>query len=147
VDGREYPAVHDRRHTVNVVVQAPGPLRSDLAVRWGYGSPLPFTPFVGEWDHRYYRAATHTFDDFEREPIASPVLNSERYPYYGRLDVTLRWQKRAWGGVLKPYLQVANMLNRRNVFLYFYDYDDAPPTRSAISQLPLLPSFGMEFEF
>ncbi|MDH3291414.1 MAG: TonB-dependent receptor [Gemmatimonadota bacterium] len=146
-NGTEYPAVHDRRHTVNVVVQAPGPLGSDLGVRWGYGSPLPFTPFVGEWDHRYYRAATHTFDDFEREPIASPVLNSERYPYYGRLDVTLRWEKRAWGGVLKPYVQIANALNRRNVFLYFYDFDDAPPTRSAISQLPLLPSFGMEFEF
>jgi len=146
-DGTEYPAVHDRRHTVNVVVQAPGPLGSDLGARWGYGSPLPFTPFVGEWDHRYYRAATHTFYDFEREPIASPVLNSERYPYYGRLDVTLRWEKRAWGGVLRPYLQIANVLNRRNVFLYFYDYDDAPPTRSAISQLPLLPSVGMEFEF
>ncbi len=146
-DGTQYPAVHDRRHTVNVVVQAPGPLGSDLGVRWGYGSPLPFTPFVGEWDHRYYRAATHTFDDFEREPIASPVLNSNRYPYYGRLDVTLRWERRAWGGVLRPYLQIANVLNRRNVFLYFYDYDDAPPTRSAISQLPLLPSVGMEFEF
>ncbi len=146
-DGPEYPAVHDRRHTLNVVLQAPGPLGSHVGVRWGFGSPLPFTPFVGEWDHRYYRAATHSFDDFEREPIASPVLNSERYPYYGRLDVTFRWEKRAWGGVLRPYLQIANVLNRRNVFLYFYDYDEAPPTRSAISQLPVLPSVGVEFEF
>ncbi|MDH3458464.1 MAG: TonB-dependent receptor, partial [Gemmatimonadota bacterium] len=143
----EYPAIHDRRHTLNVVMQAPGPLGSDLAVRWGYGSPLPFTPFVGEWDHRYYRAATNSFDDFEREPIASPVLNSGRYPFYGRLDLSFRWEKRAWGGVLRPYLQIANLLNRRNVFLYFYDYNNAPPTRRAISQLPLLPSFGVEFEF
>jgi hypothetical protein len=146
-DGPEYPAVHDRRHTLNVVLQAPGPLGSDFAVRWGYGSPLPFTPFVGEWDHRYYRAATHTFDDFEREPIASPVLNSGRYPYYGRLDLSFRWEKRAWGGLLRPYLQIANLLNRRNVFLYFYDYNNTPPTRRAISQLPLLPSVGVEFEF
>jgi hypothetical protein len=39
------------------------------------------------------------------------------------------------------------MLNRRNVFLYFYDYTTAPATRSAISQLPLLPSVGLEFAF
>jgi hypothetical protein len=143
----EYPAIHDRRHTLNVVLQAPGPLGSDLGLRWGYGSPLPFTPFVGEWDHRYYRAATSSFDDFEREPIASPVLNNRRYPFYGRLDLSFRWEKRAWGGVLRPYLQIANLLNRRNVFLYFYDYNNAPPTRRAISQLPLLPSFGVEFEF
>ncbi len=146
-EAAEYPAIHDRRHTLNVVLQAPGPLGSDLGVRWGYGSPLPFTPFVGEWDHRYYRAASNSFDDFEREPIASPVLNAGRYPFYGRLDLSFRWEKRAWGGVLRPYLQIANLLNRRNVFLYFYDYNNAPPTRRAISQLPLLPSFGVEFEF
>jgi hypothetical protein len=143
----EYPAVHDRRHTLNVVVQAPGPLGSDLGFRWGYGSPLPFTPFVGEWDHRYYRATTHTFDDYQREPIASPVLNTGRYPYYGRFDLSFRWEWRALGGILRPYLQIANLLNRRNVFLYFYDYSGAPATRRAISQLPLLPSFGVEFEF
>jgi hypothetical protein len=130
----DYPAVHDRRHTVNVVVQAPGPFGSELAARLGYGSPLPYTPFIGEWDHRTYRAATHSWDNFDREPIASDDLNSARLPYYGRFDVSLRWEVRKWGGVLRPYVQVANMLNRRNVFIYFYDYTTAPATRSAISQ-------------
>jgi hypothetical protein len=143
----DYPAVHDRRHTVNVVVQAPGTFGSELAARLGYGSPLPYTPFIGEWDHRTYRAATHSWDNFDREPIASDDLNSARLPYYGRFDVSLRWEVRKWGGVLRPYVQVANMLNRRNVFIYFYDYTTAPATRSAISQLPLLPSVGLEFAF
>ncbi len=143
----EYPAVHDRRHTINVVVQAPGPFGSLLGARLGYGSPLPFTPFVGEWDHRFYRAATHSWQDFDREPIASERLNSGRYPYYSRFDLSLRWEVHKWGGVLRPYVQVANMLNRRNVFLYFYDYTTAPATRSAISQLPVLPSVGLEFAF
>jgi hypothetical protein len=146
-DRGEYPAVHDRCHTINVVVQAPGPFGSDLAARLGYGSPLPYTAFVVEWDHRTYRAATHSWDNFNREPIASDDLNSTRYPYYGRFDVSLRWEIQKWGGMLRPYVQVANMLNRRNVFLYFYDYTTAPATRSAISQLPLLPSVGLEFAF
>ena len=143
----EYPAVHDRRHSLNVVVEAPGPLGADLGLRVGYGSPLPYTPFVGEWDHRFYRAATHSWEDFEREPIASADLNSGRFPYYARIDVSLRWEIEKWGGVLRPYVQVANLLNRRNVFLYFYDYSTSPATRSAFSQLPVLPSVGVEFAF
>ncbi len=144
---REYPAIHDRRHTLNVVVQAPGPLGSEMSVRWGYGSPLPFTPFVGEWRHRYYSATEHTFEDFEREPIASPMLNSGRYPYYSRFDISFRWEKRKWGGVLRPYVQFVNAFNKKNVFLYTFDYNDSPPTRTSVSQLPLLPSIGLEFEF
>ena len=72
--GQEFPAVHDRRHTLNVVLQTRGPLGSDLSIRWGYGSPLPFTPFIGEWHHRFYYTTNHNFDDYELEPIASPVL-------------------------------------------------------------------------
>jgi hypothetical protein len=146
-DGRVYPAVHDRRHMVNVVLQAPGPFGSDAGVRLGIGSPLPYTPFIGEWNHRYYRAATHTFDNLDREPIASPYLNSARFPTYSRIDVSLRWELRRFGGILRPYVQVANVLNRRNVFLYFYDYTTAPATRTAFSQLPVLPSVGLEFAF
>jgi hypothetical protein len=49
--------------------------------------------------------------------------------------------------MLLPYLQFVNLLNRKNVFFYTFDYGTAPPTRSAISQLPLLPTVGLEFEF
>jgi hypothetical protein len=145
--GREFPAVHDRRHMLNVVLQSPGPLGSDMSVRLGYGSPLPFTPFVGEWHHRFYYAADHTLNDYDREPIANPTLNSARYPYYSRVDISFWWETRKWGGILRPYLQLVNMLNRKNVFIYTYDYTTAPATRSAVSQLPLLPSVGVEFVF
>jgi hypothetical protein len=144
---REYAAVHDRRHTVNLVVQAPGPLGSDMSLRVGYGSPLPYTPFLGEWRHRIYRASGHLLDDYQPEPIASPVLNSARYPYYGRVDLSFRWDVEKWGGVLRPYVQLVNVFNRKNVFFYTFDYNRTPPTRSSLSQLPLLPTIGLEFEF
>lgn len=145
--GQEFPAVHDRRHTLNIVLQTRGPLGSDMSLRWGYGSPLPFTPFVGEWYHRYYYATGHSLDDYEREPIASPVLNSARYPYYSRFDVSFRWELRKWGGILRPYLQLVNATNHKNVFVYTFNYSTVPATRSSVSQLPLLPTIGLEFEF
>ena len=43
--------------------------------------------------------------------------------------------------------QVANLYNRRNPFVYVFDYDAAPATRTGVSQIPLLPTFGVEFWF
>ncbi|HEX9727956.1 MAG TPA: TonB-dependent receptor [Gemmatimonadales bacterium] len=142
--GVTYPPAHDRRHTLNVVLQIPGPLGSDMGVRWGVGSPLPYTGFVGEWYHRLYNAGAGVFSDVREEPIAAK-LNGERYPTYTRLDVGFRWAFEKWGVQWQPYLQVANAYNRRNVFVYFFNYADAPPTRTGVSQLPILPTIGLEF--
>ena len=144
--GVGYPPSHDRRHTLNLVVQTPGPLGSHLAVRWGYGSPLPYTGFIGQWDHRRYNATDHVFDDAIDEPIAGS-RNGFRYPAYTRLDAGFRWNFRHWGVSWEPYFQVVNGYNRRNVFLYFFDYGNSPPTRTGISQMPLLPTFGVEIRF
>ena len=118
-----------------------------MGVRWGFGSPLPYTDFVGEWRHRDYNAATHSFEDFDEEPIAAAERNRSRYPSYNRLDLSFRWEVNKWGGVLRPYFQIVNAYNHRNVFVYVYDYDDSPATRTGISQLPVFPSFGLEFVF
>jgi hypothetical protein len=144
--GITYPPAQDRRHTVNVVLETRGPWGSDMGVRWGYGSPLPYTGFLGEWDHRSYSAIDGTFDEGDGEPIGGPI-NGERYPPYTRLDVGFRWTWHRWGAVWNPYLQIINVYNRRNVFLYFFDYGDSPPTRTGVSQLPFLPTFGMEVHF
>jgi hypothetical protein len=144
--GVEFPPAHDRRHTLNVIAFLPGPLGSDMGVRFGLGSPLPYTGFIGEWDHRLYDATTHRFFDSEKEPISAGI-NSLRYPAYTRLDVSFRWQFEKWGGQWEPYLQVANVYNRKNPFLYVFDFDEAPPTRTGVSQIPLLPTFGVEFWF
>lgn len=144
--GVTYPPAQDRRHTLNVVLETHGPWHSEMGVRWGYGSPLPYTGFLGEWDHRTYSIIDGTFDEGEAEPIGGPI-NGQRYPPYTRLDVGFRWTWHHWGAVWNPYLQMVNLYNRRNVFLYFFDYGVTPPTRTGVSQLPLLPSFGMEIHF
>lgn len=144
--GVTYPPAHDRRHTLNAVVQAPGPLGSEMSLRWGYGSPLPYTGFLGQWDHRYYSIVEDRFVERVEEPIAGPI-NAERYPPYSRLDAGFRWSFQKWGARWEPYLQAVNLYNRRNVFFYFFDYGAAPPTRTGVSQLPILPAFGLEVRF
>lgn len=141
-----FPPGHDRRHTLDVVAEAPGPLGSRLGLHWGYGSPLPYTAIEGAWLHRDYNPVTNSYDDFEDEPIGTR-LNRARYPHYSRLDLSLRWELAALGGTLRPFVQVVNLYNRTNVFVYRFDYRSVPPTRSGLSQLPFLPTLGVEFEW
>jgi len=146
VGGQSFVPAHDRRHTLNVVVQAPGPLGSAMSVRWGYGSGLPYTGVVGQWIHREYNADLHIFE-LPNQEVVSTTVNGERYPYYARLDVGVRWQFNWLGGVWRPYVNVVNAYNRRNVFAYTYDFGAVPPTRSGWSQLPILPTVGLEFKW
>ncbi len=145
-EGQEFPPAHDRRHTVDIVLQAPGPLGSAMSLHWGYGSPIPYTGIVGQWLHREYNAQLNRFDQWE-EDVLGAAINGERFPHYSRLDVGLRWQFEKWGATWRPYVQVINLYNRRNVFVYRFEYDAAPPTRSGYTQLPLLPTVGLEFEW
>ena len=144
---QEFAPAHDRRHFLNIVANGSGPFGSDMSVRWGFGSPLPYTQIVGQWEHRTYRIAANGFRDFELEPIADLQLNGRRYPHYSRLDVSFRWERGLWGGVIRPFLQFVNLYNRPNVFFYNFDFTNTPGTRETVPQLPFLPSFGVEFEF
>ncbi len=141
-----FPPAHDRRHTINVVLSAPGPLGSEFGLRWGLGSPLPYTGFNGQWSHRTYQLSQHGFESGEEEPIGT-AINSERFPTYSRLDLGLRWEFEKWGLEWNPYFQIANAYNRQNVFMYAFDYDTSPPTRTGGSQVPFFPTFGVEFKW
>jgi hypothetical protein len=145
--GRDrFAPAHDRRHTINLVLRAPGPLGSEFGLRWGFGSPLPYTGFNGEWSHRTYQLSRHAFESGDTEPIAAPI-NAERFPNYSRLDLGLRWEFEKWGLLWNPYFQVANAYNRKNVFMYVFEYDTLPATRSGATQVPLFPTFGVEFKW
>ena len=144
---QEFAPAHDRRHLLNLIVNGPGPFGSRMSVRWGYGSPMPYTDILGEWSHREYVVGANGFNDSEDEPIADPRLNQVRYPHYSRLDISFRWEARAWGGILRPFIQFVNLYNRENIFIYIFDFTTSPGTRQGITQLPLIPSFGVEFEF
>ncbi|MDJ0766968.1 MAG: TonB-dependent receptor, partial [Myxococcota bacterium] len=141
-----FPPAHDRRHTLDIVVQTKGPFGSNMGIRWGFGSALPYTGITGQWLHREYNAELHAFDWYEDEVISN-TINGERFPHYSRLDIGFRWEIEKWGGIWRPYFQLVNAYNRTNVWVYSFNYDRAPPTRTGFSQLPILPTIGVEFEF
>jgi hypothetical protein len=143
-DGRFAP-VQDRRHNLNVVTSyRPGGAWS-YGARIGLGTGTPFTDVVGQLVRRRYDPITNSFNtgnlEVPREPIGG-VRNGARFPLFQRLDLSVTRTKpgrRTWA----PYVSIVNAYNARNVFTYFFDYSDNPPTRTAISQFPFIPTAGV----
>ena len=148
-----YAPVFDRRLDIDLVLRTTLPRSWELGARLNFGSGLPYTKPDGAYLFYEY----HLVDRGRRQPSAEPdsartaILlgqrNGARYPAYHRLDVSLRkTMQRSWGQ-LTPYLDVLNVLNRKNVLFYFYEYDKNPPIRSGVSMFPLLPTLGVEVVF
>jgi len=147
-DGRFAP-VQDRRHNLNVVSSyRPGGTWS-YGLRLGLGSGTPFTDVVGQLVRRRYDPLTNSFSPNDREPEREPIggaRNAARFPLFQRLDLSVTRTstgKRTWA----PYLSLINAYNARNVFTYVFDYADNPPTRTTISQFPVIPTFGVSISW
>lgn len=148
-----FPPVFDRRVDVDLVLQYDAPRGVDLGLRWNYGSPLPYTRPDAQYFAWRYSQLRRQYEPLEQPGSGPPVFvrltdrNSERYPPYHRLDLTVRRSfERRWGS-WTPYLQVLNVYNRKNVLWYFFNYDRRPPTRSGLSMFPVLPALGVEVAF
>ena len=122
----------------------------DVIGRFGFGTGTPYTPIVGQIVRRTYNAVTGQWDgtSVSGEPEAiGGARNSERFPSFQRLDLSVARVYRRKRTTWSPYLQVVNAYNRKNVFTYLFDYENNPPSRSAVSQFPLVPSVGFTVSF
>ncbi|HPM59516.1 MAG TPA: hypothetical protein PLN72_08050, partial [bacterium] len=85
--------------------------------------------------------------------IINKAHNSARYPYYLRCDVRLGYLRESRGRTFSAYLDLINVLNRKNLYLYDWRYEkssdesDGYVRRSVIYMMPFLPSFGVSFSF
>lgn len=106
IDGRDVPRAESQPHALrlDVTYHAPGGL--DLHAAWHAHTGWPTTAL----DARL----VDTLDGFEIEPVLGP-LRAERLPDYRRLDVRVSrdWPLRR--GRLRAYLEVQNVLDRRNL--------------------------------
>lgn len=158
-----FPPIFDRRLNLDLVAQYTTPGNVEIGLRWNFGSALPYTRPLAQhfaWRYNPILGGFEPFDsdsgdvgDGNEDENGLPVQvvmgprNSERYPHYHRLDLTIRRRvERSWGSYV-PYLQILNAYNRRNVLFYFFNYDESPPVRSGISMFPLLPAIGVEVSF
>ena len=106
-------------------------------------SGQPYTPVVGKVFHE-----SGTFDNpYARVISIQGRRNSSRYPPYVRGDIAWIKDISLFGVNGKFKIQVINFTNHYNYLIYLWNHDSSPSEVRAISMFPIVPSFGLEFEF
>lgn len=142
-----YFPVFDRRHNVNLVgTYLFGKKKTlELNVHWNLGSGLPFTPTSGFYEQETFTGGITTDPTTTNANSVTTILgdfNSERLPYYHRLDITLKKQfifKNE--SVIEVIASVTNVYNRKNIFYV------NRVTNEKIYQFPILPSLGLSYKW
>ncbi len=79
------------------------------------------------------------------------VINQYRLPYYARLDFNLNYEVNYGTWSLAPYLQIFNLLNRKNVWFIRYENEikngRVEMNIKNVSMIPILPSIGITIKF
>ena len=142
-----YFPVFDRRHNVNLVGTYLFGKKKDLelSIRWNLGSGLPFTPTAGFYEANSFTdgvTTDYTTTNANNVSTNLGVFNSERLPYYHRLDITVKksftFKNKT---VLEIIASVTNAYDRRNIFYV------NRVTGEQIDQFPVLPSLGISYKF
>ena len=143
-----YPPVFDRRLDIDLV------LRRSLGwwgliggLRANFGTGLPYTLPLGDFAIHHQQLVDGLLVYRGEITAAFGPRNQARYPVRHRLDISLRKTVEKDWGTIKPYLNVINVYNRKNVLFYWYDHWEEEPTRTGVSMFPILPTFGVEVSF
>jgi hypothetical protein len=150
-NGASYWPAHDRRHNANIVAAyAPSASKWALGSHLGIATGTPYTGWAGVMTRYRYDPIRNVWEPLvgggDNETVRGP-RNGERFPFYWRLDLSAERRYEVGGATLKPYLNIVNVFNRKNVFLYTYDSSFDPPRIKGASQFPLLPSLGIRMEW
>ena len=135
-DGRTVPSAVDVRHSLTGVARWTFRPRWELGSTLRLGSGRPFTDITGG----------ETQPDGRITPVHG-APNGERMPGYARLDgrITRYLPMRAGVGVV--YLEMLNLLDRKNVAGYTYGagYEERRPVHSYFSHRTLVLGLGLTF--
>ena len=75
-------------------------------------------------------------------------LNASRLPNYQRMDISAELKSTFFGyGDALWQFQIINVLNRKNVWFYQYNFDKNPITQTEVSLLPIVPSVTYTIKF
>ncbi len=132
-----YPRCTDQRNTASLAVVLKPGSGWVVDVRGYYGSGYAYTPYVGQ-----YNPST------QMTVWSSGSTNSAHYPPYERVDVRISKRFFVMHGPLQVYLDVTNVLNRRNVWSYDFTYDSkGNPVIQPMLLLGIIPAIGSSYTF
>ena len=138
-----FPASFDRRHSLTATLSLPFTRHIRFGLNYVVSTGNPFTepigvvPLILEDGEVTYRCLVDH-------------KNNARYPPYQRVDVSFKWEStRRRGFHIQPYFQIVNLLNRRNVFFYYFSMENMgmPQEREAMQGLPIFPTVGVHIDF
>ena len=138
-EGRSFAPKFDRRHDFSFYAsyrQGPWILGSSYA----YATGQAFTPAAARYTMR--QPATGTTKDY----VLPAERNSARLLPYHRLDVSLRRQVSLLGSNAELYFQIFNLYSRRNEWFVQYDTENTETEPKVVKQLPIIPTFGIDFK-
>ncbi|PKL83791.1 MAG: hypothetical protein CVV24_03055 [Ignavibacteriae bacterium HGW-Ignavibacteriae-3] len=161
--GNGFPPRHDRTHAVNIVANFDlnnffREMNNDQFVKsdkkWSLG--LNFTYFSGQpitLPGSVYIANNSPDWEINKNSLAiyPSAINEFRLPYYSRLDFSLTYEIQYDGWSLSPYMQIFNVLNRKNVWFIQYknkiEKNTIKQEVNNINMFPILPSIGVHVRF
>lgn len=142
-----------RRHTLDIMGATPLGARGRASVRLVAASGQAVTPTVSRFQPFHYKPGSGRIETRFNPEFILGDYNSASLPAYWRLDVSARksYDKRWFGKsmIVTPYIQIINALNTKNVLIsepVLY----GPGQSGALEhmpQLPVLPTFGLEWRF
>ncbi|MDQ7065472.1 MAG: hypothetical protein Q9P90_14640, partial [candidate division KSB1 bacterium] len=133
-DGRWRNRVFDNRLIFSIEGGYKPNNKWEFSIRWIYAGGTPYTPFDVE-KSRYLKRGV--FDNNK--------INGARYPDYHSLNIRFDRRFNFRHSNLVFYLSIWNAYNRKNIAAYFWNEKENKV--DAIYQWPLLPIFGLEYEF
>ena len=127
----------DQRHSINLVLRYSPFKNFSIDSQYKYASGFPWTPIVKDGQ------GNPVFD--EEGEIVTGKTNSLRYPHYERLDIRLTYARKIFDSAnFLFYIEVINILNRENIYQYYWSDDYRTLFKSYM--LPRMPFFGIKLE-
>ena len=125
----------DQTHILTAIVNYKLATSWEVGARWRFVTGNPQTPRNG---------AVYAVDTDVYVPYPG-ATNSRRLDNFHQLDVRVdrKWTYDTW--ILTAYLEIQNLYNQSNPENTIYNYDSTETT--AVTGLPIIPSFGIRGEF
>lgn len=136
-DPNYYPRLSDQRNTASLDITYRPWKDWTVDLRGIYGSGYAYTPEIAVYD-----SVTMLGEWVEGSP------NSAHYPPYERVDIRIAKAFVVAGSPLQLYVDVTNILDRKNIWAIDYTYDaEGNLSAQPLTLLGVVPAIGVSYRF
>jgi hypothetical protein len=137
--GKEYQPKYDRRHDLSVAGNY------DLTEKWKIGAMYTYATGQG-YTLGVARYSIRIPEGQFVQIMPGEIYNHRLAPYY-RLDLSVTKRASFFGIQGSWYIQIYNILNHRNVWFKQFSTGENPTEVTNVKLLPIIPTFGFDFQF